>query len=290
MQPIQLTEGQLRKLQVEMLAVLVEFDRICKKHGIRYFLSGGTLLGAVRHKGFIPWDDDIDVEMLREDYERFCLVCSQELRNSAFFFQDWHTDAHYCWTYGKLRKKGTAYVRAGQEHLRQRTGICMDIFALDAMEKKYIPMRICEIVTKACRKVLWARVGFKVERVWWKRMFYAVLRHVPRQWTLIVFELAAKAFQGGQDAAFLVFNSMDSRSERGYLQPAEWFAKSVEVEFEGKRFSAPIGYEQVLRFWYGEYWKYPPPEERIPHTTASYIRFSDQMELKGEAADARHAS
>lgn len=285
MEPIRLTEEQLRKLQLEMLSILVEFDRICKKHGIRYFLSGGTLLGAVRHKGFIPWDDDVDVEMLREEYERFCCVCSHELEHSVFFFQDWHTDEHYCWTYGKLRKKETAYVRVGQEHLRQKTGICIDIFALDAMKNQPFPLRVCEVMTRVCRKVLWARVGFKLEHVRWKKVLYSFLRYVPRTWTLTLFECVTQAFQSEKDVTFLVFTGTDSRSERGYLQQFEWFAKSVEVEFEGKMFPAPIGYDQVLRFWYGDYWKYPPKEERIPHTTASYIRFSDHTELKGDASN-----
>lgn len=74
---------------------MIEFDRICRKAEIRYFITGGTLLGAVRHKGFIPWDDDVDVELLREDYEKFAKVCETEFNHGKYFFQSAENDPDY---------------------------------------------------------------------------------------------------------------------------------------------------------------------------------------------------
>lgn len=94
---IQLDDNKLRQLQKIEIEMLLEIDRICRKHKINYTIIGGTLLGAVRHGGFIPWDDDADVAMLRPEYERFCKVCEKELDNTRFYFQDMDNTPGYRW-------------------------------------------------------------------------------------------------------------------------------------------------------------------------------------------------
>lgn len=97
-----LNSEEHRKLQLIELELLEEVDRICDKYNIQYILDSGSLLGAVRHKGFIPWDDDADISMTRSEYEKFCKVCTEELKGSNFFFQNDNTDKYYRWGYGKL--------------------------------------------------------------------------------------------------------------------------------------------------------------------------------------------
>ena len=126
-QGVEIKGVDLRRLQLVQLELLDELDRVCRKNGIPYMLDGGTMIGAVRHKGFIPWDDDIDVAMLREDYERLKGVQS-DFDSGKCFFQDDSTDPEYRWGYGKLRRKGTSFIRLGQEHLKQKDGVFIDIF------------------------------------------------------------------------------------------------------------------------------------------------------------------
>ena len=84
-QLVVLTTSDLENMHKIQLNMLIEFDKICRRNNIKYILDAGTLLGAVRHKGFIPWDDDIDVRMLRDDYEKFCVVANKELQRQCFF-------------------------------------------------------------------------------------------------------------------------------------------------------------------------------------------------------------
>lgn len=104
---VELTDKQLKELQQIQLQMLLEVKRICGKYNIRYSLIGGTLLGAIRHKGYIPWDDDADIGMLREDYEKFRRVCKKELDKDKYYFQDDRNTKGYRWGYGKLRRKNT---------------------------------------------------------------------------------------------------------------------------------------------------------------------------------------
>ena len=97
------TGEDLKRLQNIQLELMSEFDRVCRKHNIKYTITCGTLLGAIRHKGFIPWDNDADISMLREDYEHFKKVAN-ELDPEICFFQDHDTDPGYLWGYGKIKR------------------------------------------------------------------------------------------------------------------------------------------------------------------------------------------
>ena len=127
----ELSPAQFRKMQLTELDMLVDFDRVCRKNDINYVLFGGSLLGAVRHKGYIPWDDDADIAMLRQDYDKFKAIAPKELTSTICYFQDHDTDPFYRWGYGKLRRTGTEYIRVGQEHLKCKTGIFVDVFPRD---------------------------------------------------------------------------------------------------------------------------------------------------------------
>ena len=112
----------LTKVHQANLAILKAIDSICREEGIQYMLDAGTLLGAVRHKGFIPWDDDADVALLRAEYEKFRTACEKELDHSRFYFQDHRNTQGYRWGYGKLRRKGTLFLRATRSICRMSRG------------------------------------------------------------------------------------------------------------------------------------------------------------------------
>lgn len=276
---VELDNAHLRKLQLELLELLVEFDRICREAGIRYYLSSGTLLGAVRHQGFIPWDDDADVDMLREDYDLFCQVVDDVIDQERFFFQNTGNDKGYRWVYGKLRRKDTEYIRVGHDVLKQRTGICLDIFPLDNAYDDWRQV-VANHGCRLCRKVLWAPVGARYGDTMAERVLFRALSLVPRNWALAWHRRLAVWQRLDRERQYIISHNSDDICGRKYQR--EWFAQTVEMGFENYSFWAPQGFDGVLRVNYGNYMDLPPLEARQGPAAASVIRFSDGEELRSD--------
>lgn len=126
--------AEMKKAWAVMLDLLAEFDRVCRKHDIKYYASGGTMLGAVRHKGFIPWDDDIDVMMERKDYEQLCKIGPSEFKH-PYFLQNKYTDPECCDIMSKLRNSDTTALFNLERNgfMNYNKGIFIDIFPLDSI-------------------------------------------------------------------------------------------------------------------------------------------------------------
>ncbi|WP_368654380.1 phosphorylcholine transferase LicD [Ornithinibacillus sp. 4-3] len=274
MKSLYLNTEQLKKLQTEMLSLLVEFDRICIKYNIPYFLFAGTLLGATRHHGFIPWDDDIDVAMHRKDYNKFKEVVKKELDQNTYFFQSQETDQYYNWVFDRLRLNNTVYKRVGQEHLKYHSGIFLDIFPLDDLSenklKQFITINMCKI----CKKALWAPVGVKHGKNMIHRLVFKLLNYIPRRLLIFIYEYFAITFNKKKTSLIA------SHNVSTIIFKKEWCQESIKLEFEDLKFYAPIKYHDFLEEHYGNYMKLPPEEERKGHHYVSYIKFSDGEEVK----------
>lgn len=127
----QIDDAELQKIQEIQKELIAEVDRICKKCGIHYNMVGGTMLGAIRHGDYIPWDDDADIGFLRREYEKFRKACKTELDTDRFYMQDLRDTEGYRWGYGKLRRKNTEFVRLNQEFMPYEQGISIDLMPFD---------------------------------------------------------------------------------------------------------------------------------------------------------------
>lgn len=265
---VALTPQQLRKLQLAELEILIEFDRVCRKNGLKYCLACGTLLGAVRHKGFIPWDDDIDVWMMREEYEKFCRICEREL-DEKYFFQNWDTDPCFNSAYGKLRKKGTRYIRAGQERMKYKDGIYIDILPLDNMPDHYWERWKMAVGAWVFRKLTYAQAGSMCEENPVRRMLFRLLAIVPLSFSKKTFEALITKYKTRET---LFCKCLGDIHFTPYWK--EDFLELIEWEFEGHRFFIPKRYDAILKNDIGiDYMQLPPKEMRRPHANASYIDF-----------------
>lgn len=258
-----LDEETLRKVQLIQLEMLQEVDRICKKCEIHYNIIAGTLLGAVRHDGYIPWDDDADVAMLREEYEKFRRACKTELDKSRFYFQDHRNTKGYRWGYGKLRRKHTLFLREFQEHMPYKQGIFIDIFPLDGVPDNYILRSMKNFECFCVRKILWSRVGKIAEKNFWKRQGFKLLDRIPEQAVFCYYHRMIHHANRKKTRMVRILMFPTPNSEYGYYR--SWYENSTDIEFEGITFQGIRDYDSYLSFKFGDYRELPPIEKRKVH-------------------------
>lgn len=260
---IKLENDTLRQVQMIQLEMLVEVDRICKKCDIHYNIIAGTLLGAVRHGGYIPWDDDADVAFLRPEYEKFRRACKTELDKSRFYFQDHRNTKGYRWGYGKLRRKNTLFLREYQEHTPYKQGVFIDIFPLDGVPDNYILRSMHNFECFCVRKVLWSEVGKIAEPNFFKRRVYGWLAKIPAERVFNYYEklICRSNRMAGRMVRILMFPTPNS--EYGYY--CCWYQNSRPIEFEGVWLSGIKEYDSYLSFKFGNYMELPPEGGRKVH-------------------------
>lgn len=265
MAKIILTHDQLHKIQQLEVEVLGEVERICKKHKIKYVLGYGTLLGAIRHQGFIPWDDDIDICLLREDYDRFKEICKTEL-SSKYFYQCQETDPEYFHLFDKIRVNDTIFKEDLLAHHNIHHGVYIDIFPFD-----YIPdsklKRILQFI-----KFHYYRTGLMTkyisieERRGIKLSIAKILRVFYRGYSLeLLYSKANKEAQkyNKEDQTY-IYNFCSAVNENALLN-ADCLKDVIYTKFENCYFLIPRSYEDVLKVKYGNYMELPPEKDRIPH-------------------------
>ena len=270
--------GTLQEHQGVLLELLTEFDRVCRKLNIRYILFAGSMLGAVRHGGFIPWDDDLDVIMLREDYERFLAEAPQEL--SEKYYLQGEFSQHWPMYFSKLRKNNTTCIEKYHPKDKQvHQGIYMDIFPCDNASDKAPVRKLQYYASRAViAKSLYAR-GYDTDSAL-KKVFMAACRLLPMK-PLLLF---ARHKESGKSQFVHTFFAATSRYQKGVL-PREWLEEREERTFEG--LTAPISahYDEVLTTLYGDYMTIPPEEDRkckvhciLVDTEKNYTEYLDYVD------------
>lgn len=259
----QIDDATLRRIQLIQLEMLEEVDRICRKCGIEYNIIAGTLLGAVRHGGYIPWDDDADVAMLRPEYEKFRIAVKTELDTTKFYFQDDRRTRVYRWGYGKLRRKHTLFLREHQEHMPYRQGIFIDIFPLDGVPDNYILRSIKNFECFCVRKILWSKVGQVAETGYMKRCLFGILAKIPEHVIRKYYYKMVVCANKKRTKMVRILMYPTPNKEWGYYR--EWYENSTDIQFEGKVFRGIRDFDGYLSFKFGDYMKLPPMEKRKTH-------------------------
>lgn len=246
----------LSALQDALLEMLYVIDGICRKYGIGYMLFAGSALGAVRHGGFIPWDDDLDIMMLRPDYERFLEVAPQELDAERYFLQKEFTD-HWPMFFSKLRKNNTTCMeRYIPKDPLTHQGIYVDIFPCDNLSDNGI-MRLFQYGAAVCivAKSLDQRGYLTRNPV--KKLLMRLCRQLSTDWLL---QIARIDNNKPTQAVHVFFSASVSYSRNIFLRC--YLTETVKMNFAGGHFPISRHYDALLRKLYGDYWVLPTESER----------------------------
>ena len=265
---MQYDQGMLRQLQLAELEILKDIDQVCREYDIAYWLDSGTVLGARRHGGFIPWDDDIDLGMPRDDYERFLDVAPAAL-GDRFRVTCSRTNPHQAALFAKVMLVGTRFVTEETEEAGFDQGVFVDIFPYDAVCAE---SNAAKRQRKSC--IMWQSLSY---------LYHSKHIVVPHKGVLGTAEkiacriahyvvravLSPKRINRGFDEAAMLAkddpkSDMLMASSYAAIEP---YPKSMlmppsVIEFEGKKFFAPADVEGYLRTQYGRTWNQLPPEDQ----------------------------
>lgn len=241
-----------RSIQQVELNILNEFVKLCEKHTLKYFLYGGTLIGAVRHKGFIPWDDDIDIAMPREDYEKFLEIGKKELP-SHLFLQHHTTDKGYYLLFAKVRDNNSTFIEDGTRHINMHKGIYIDIFPLDTMPENKL-LRIIEIsvLRVLCRIFAVKKLYYSSCLSIYKKIKLFIFKYMPVNSDFIIYICDRICKSDMNKNSRYIGDLTHSPSEKRVYKKA-WFDETMKFEFESVQFDGPAGYHEYLKYYYGDY-------------------------------------
>lgn len=256
------------RVQEVEIDILRQIDGICKKYEIEYFAIGGTVLGAVRHQGFIPWDDDIDIAMPRKDYEKFLRVAQDELPK-GYFVQNYFTEPNTPFYFTKIRKDNTLFVEYYLRGCKIHQGIFVDIFPFDAVPKnkwvRKIHFRICRALyqlflakslTTACSSRFKQQDNYKS---YLRKIAHALLFFFPKSWLFNALNHCVQIFNNRSTEEISHIVRKRLRVSLKELYPIQY------LPFSGFQMPVPNDYDAYLKAQFGEYDILPPEEKRYGH-------------------------
>lgn len=256
----------LRALQLTQLEGLKEIDRVCRKHGIEYSLDGGTCLGRMRHGGFIPWDDDIDVDMTPDNYDKFMEIAPKEIDSDRFFLRCKKTDPNHYRSAAKLEIKGTVMEFGGWRNAKIKAGVFVDIFRTcylpdDKELRENITHKLFMIHAVENHRMLGANT--RALRDNYNLFWWIVSELIPIKW-IMKWEDRIIDKYGRTKSSWMVDDAIANGDYGGY--PAEGSDEFVDADFEGITVRDKKNADGFLSYQYGgDYNEWLPPAKRLSH-------------------------
>lgn len=254
-----LVESFRKKLWAVELDMLLEIDRICKKYDIKYFLFFGSLLGAIRHHGFIPWDDDLDIIMSRDDYEEF--VKHGDEFKDPYFFQNSYTDPEFLFVHSRIRNNNTAAIQRPFATQKFNHGCFIDVIYYDNITKDDNGQIMFNELTNA---IVDCSTWMKLSNPYPNERDSARIKGYNGLLPLDALKKVQTISQRYRDVntQFVASTAAVVYGYEKLVYNIEDFSKAIYVEFEGYKFPIPCGWNRILKICYGDYMQMPPLEKR----------------------------
>ncbi|WP_213335291.1 LicD family protein [Enterococcus casseliflavus] len=251
-------------LQEEILKIYKKVKQICDDNNLRYFAIGGTCIGSIRHRGFIPWDDDLDIAMPRKDYEKFKIIAKKELPY-PLEYKDEKGFAHNECHFSKVHNTETTLIHKNMVRFPDRdSGIYIDIMPLDGLPNNTI-LRIIHLkLLKSLIKLNFWRKGIAQPNKWYKKVIPFIVKPFPFDFFLNIYLLIVKKYDFDDKKNKLSCFAWSQRCEKLILVKND-FDDSVSFMFEDTLMKCPIGYDHYLVTHFGNYMDIPSKEEQINH-------------------------
>jgi lipopolysaccharide cholinephosphotransferase len=264
---IQLSADELRRLKLIELDILTDVDRVCKENNIEYTLAWGTLIGAVRHNGFIPWDDDIDIMMKRGDYEKFMEIADAKLKPDLFLV-NYKKYKGYALPFAKVMAKNTVMLEQSITNADVPSGVFIDIFPVDnTLADGDMNVRQYDTAQKI-KGLLFRKCNYCFDKKGIKNLIWNIQRAflviVPKNKIINWYEKNATKFNSCEDTKFLMSMGGNSGAKKSTF-PVETFKKVIPWSFEDRKFDIVEGYDDCLKISYGNYMSLPPKEQQVAH-------------------------
>ncbi len=270
----------LKKLQKYQIEILDEVVRICQKHKIQYFIIGGNLIGAIRHKGFIPWDDDLDIAMMREDYDKFLEVATQEI-DKRMLVDYAENNEYYYLPFAKIRLRDSIYEEPEQKNYQGPKGIWIDIFPMDnANQEDSLFIRWQTFLKESIHFINAIKANVTSEKnSIMKKIIRFIFKPISTQ-KLVRLQQKIMKWENRKEAKYCIsFGARYGMRKQTMLKSV--FLPATQVEYEGKMYDAPGNYEFYLKRVYGDYMTLPPEDKRVTHNPRR-IKFPNEEELQSE--------
>lgn len=276
--------NNLNRLQQCELYIAKEIKKICDANHIPYTMMGGTLIGAVRHKGFIPWDDDIDFAMSRENYNKFLKTCMKSL-SPEFEIQDWHKDKYFEFPHSKILLKNTTAVERAKQNSKCKNMIFVDVFPFDKIPNSHLQRFIHSVPCYYYKKLAWLKFNpdilnfFSGTKHAVFSFLYKCSEHFEKEEIIQRFEKYTNQFNNKNTKTYASICGA-----YGYFKeiiPVSFFESYIELPFEDTTFMAMAHYDDYLRQVFGDYMQLPPEEKRRVHSMVK-LDFGDFFERHPE--------